>query len=190
MNMVIKESASFGEGVMAFILLMINYQKKGYVSIVPTWKSMSTLACRYRDYMQRVRTLNQDPSKGQVVVAKKHGFVIGTVCVESNPTTLSIDEIFPKQMARLHASALPFVYLGSFAVASSYSCTRLALRMLRYIWSVVINQEIELGICVVHPDHIKCYVRFGFVEIARSQMPGLDQAPAALLVVKRQDVRL
>jgi predicted acetyltransferase len=55
---------------------------------------------------------------------------------------------------------------------------------------MVKTRNIDIAICVVHPDHSSFYKRFGFTEIATSIMTGLDHAPAALLVIKRQDVRL
>ena len=175
---------------MAFILLMTNYRRKGYVSSPRSWKSLCTLCSRFRDFMQRVHRLNQDPLQGQVVVVKKHGLVIGTVCVECNPPRTPIDDIFPDELASLCNSNQSFVYLSSFAVGSSYRCTRLALRMLRHIWSSVKEKGFDVGICVVHPDHASFYKRFGFTEIAVSNISGLNQAPAALLVIKRHDVRL
>ena len=92
MQMVIQERVSYLEGVMAFILLMTNYRRKGYVSSPRSWKSLCTLCSRFRDFMQRVHRLNQDPLQGQVVVVKKHGLVIGTVCVECNPPRTPIDD--------------------------------------------------------------------------------------------------
>lgn len=190
MKMVIKERATLGEAVMAFILLMTNYRKKGYVSSTYTLVDLRTLLVAFRDYMRRVRDYNNAPSKGQVLVAKKHGLVVGTLSACFNPSATPIDDIFPDELMTLRHSNQSFVYIGSFAVASSYQCTRLCLRMLRSIWSMVQEQKIDIAICVVHPDHSKFYQRFGFTEIARSKMSGLQNAPAALLVVNRHDVRL
>lgn len=190
MNMVIKERASLCDAIMAYILLMINYRKKGYVSLPHTWKSLCTFCGRARDYIQKVHKFNHDPSQGQVVVAKKLGVVVGTVCVECNPTYTPIDCIFPDELSALRHSGQSFIYLGSFAVASKYQCTRLSLRMLRHVWSMVKIRRIDIGVCVVHPDHVSFYERFGFTKVAQSIMPGLDRAPAALLVIRRQDVRL
>ena len=190
MNLVIKERATLGEAVMAFILLMTNYQKKGYVSCSCTLVDLCTLYGRFRDYIRRVQDYNLTPSKGQVLVAKKHGLVIGTVSACFNPSATPIDDIFPDELTALRTSNQSFVYIGSFAVASSYKCTRLSLRMLWNLWSLAQKQGVGVGICVVHPDHSKFYKRFGFTEIASSTMSGLNKAPAALLVIKREDVLL
>lgn len=190
MQMVIKERASMCDAIMAYTLLIINYRKKGYVSLPHTWKSLCTFSGRARDYILKVHKFNRDPSQGQVVVAKKLGVVVGTVCVECNPAKTPIDHIFPDEMRELLTSGEKFIYLGSFAVASKYKCTRLSLRMLRQVWSMVKTREINIGICVVHPDHVSFYENFGFSKIAEAMMTGLDHAPAALLVIKRQDVRL
>lgn len=190
MQMVIKERASMCDAIMAYILLMINYRKKGYVSLPKTWKSLRTFCSRACAYIQKVHKFNHDPLKGQVFVAKKNGVVVGTVCVECNPTKTPIDHIFPDELKELRSSNQPFIYLGSFAVASKYKCTRLSLRMLRQVWSMVKTKDINVGICVVHPDHVSFYKSFGFSLVAESMMIELDHAPAALLVIKRQDVRL
>jgi ribosomal protein S18 acetylase RimI-like enzyme len=190
MQMVIKERASLAEAVMAFILLMSNYRKKGYFSQTFTLKNLCTLAGRFCDYMHRVHRFNNDHSRGQVIVAKKFGLVIGTVCVELNPEHLSINDVFPAELSSLRNSNESFIYLGSFAVAPAYKCTRLSLRMLRHVWSMVQRQGIDVGVCVVHPDHVSFYERFGFTKIAQSTMPGLEKAPAALLVIKRHEVLL
>lgn len=190
MEMVIKERASMVEAVMAYTLLMVNYHKKGYVSLPKTWKNMCTFYGRARDYIQKVHAFNHDPLQGQVVVAKKNGIVVGTVCVECNPTYTPIDCIFPDELSALRNSGQSFIYLGSFAVAAQYQCTRLSLRMLKHVWSMVKIRGIDIGVCVVHPDHVSFYERFGFTKVATSIMPGLDRAPAALLVIRRQDVRL
>jgi predicted N-acetyltransferase YhbS len=55
---------------------------------------------------------------------------------------------------------------------------------------MVQRQGIDVGVCVVHPDHVSFYERFGFTKIAQSTMPGLEKAPAALLVIKRHEVLL
>ena len=190
MNLVIKERATLGEAVMAFILLMTNYQKKGYVSCSCTLVDLCTLYGRFRDYIRRVQDYNLTPSKGQVLVAKKHGLVIGTVSACFNPSATPIDDIFPDELTALHASNQSFVYIGSFAVASSYQCTRLCMRMNRTVWSMAKERGVDKIICVVHPDHSKFYQRLGFTEVAVSTMSGLQSAPAALLVVSRHDVRL
>jgi predicted N-acetyltransferase YhbS len=101
-----------------------------------------------------------------------------------------MDKIFPDEFSGLRNSGKKFVYLGQFAVSASYTCTRLSLRMLREVWSVAKSQGIDKGVCVVHPGHLKTYLRFGFTEIARSTIPELDHAPAALLVIERHAVRL
>ncbi len=191
MNLVIKQRASLVEAVMAFFLLMTNYQEKGYLSRAITRTNLQTLRNRFRDYMRKAKLFIKDPSQGLLVVAKKNGVVVGTVCAEFNPTHTPIEEVFPDELRELRNSAQSFVYLGSFAVASSYQCTRLSLRMLRDLWSLVKEKGIDIGICVVHPDHSTFYERFGFTVIALSTAtPGLRSAPAALLVIKRHAVRL
>lgn len=190
MQMVIKERATLFEAVLAFILLAKNYQRKGYFPASFTLVNIRTLLGHFGDYIASVRAFNKDHSRGQVIVAKKFGIVIGTVCVERNPVHLSIYDIFPTEMNALLSSNESFIYLRSFAVAPAYTCTRLSLRMLRHTWSMVKEQGIDIGVCVVHPDHVRFYERFGFTQIAQSVMTGLDHAPAALLVIKRHDVRL
>jgi hypothetical protein len=190
MQMVIKERASLGEAVMACILLMTNYQKKGYVSCAYTFANLRTLYGRFCDYMRRVRDYNHTPSKGQVLVAKKHGLVIGTLSACFNPSVTPIDDIFPDELTALRTSNQSFVYIGCFAVASSYQCTRLCMRIIRTTWSMAKKRGVDKIICVVHPSHTAFYKRLGFIEIAVSQMPGLQHAPAALLVINCQDVRL
>lgn len=190
MNMVIKERAGLFEAVLAFILMAKNYQNKGYFSSSLTWINIRTLYGRFHDYIARVRMFNQDPSKGQVVVAKKYGLVVGTVSFSFNPDVTPCDKIFPDEMNSLRQSGQSFVYLGSFAVSTSYVCTRLSLRMLRAVWNTAKLRGVDLGVCVVHPHHSAFYKRFGFTEIASSTIPELDHAPAALLVVKRHAVRL
>jgi hypothetical protein len=190
MKMVIQERASVFDGVMAFILLMINYRKKGYFPTKITWKNICTLLDRFCEYMNRVHMFFLDQSHGQVIVAKKYGIVVGTVSAWFNPRITPIDDIFPKELASLRNSGKSFVYLNSFAVASPYKCTRLSLRMLRIIWSMAQHRKTDVGICVVHPDHRTFYERFGFKLIASSVIPELGDAPAALLVIKRQDVLL
>lgn len=190
MQMVIKERASLGEAFMAYILLMMNYQKKGYVSSTYTFANLCTLLGRFCDYIRRVRDYNNTPSKGQVLVAKKHGLVIGTLSACFNPNTTPIDDIFPNELTALRKNNQSFVYIGCFAVLSSYQCTRLCMRMIRTIWSIAKKRGVDTIVCVVHPDHTTFYKRLGFTEIAVSHMFGLQHAPAALLVIKCQDVRL
>ncbi len=189
MQMVIKERASVFDGVLAFMLLARNYRRKGYFqrsSLV----DICTLARRFCDFVARVRMFNLDPLKGQVVVAKRNNHVIGTVSLSFNPDTTPVDNIFPDELSGLHSSGKKFVYLGEFAVSASYRCTRLSLCMLKEVWSIAQSKEIDVGICVVHPDHSKIYERFGFTAIATSTIPELGHAPCALLVVKRHAVRL
>jgi len=190
MQMVIKERATLVEGVLAFGLLMRNYQRKGYFQSSLSLVNIRTLLGRFCDYIVRVRLFNQDPLKGQVVVAKKNGLVIGTVCLSFNPHTTPFDKIFPDEFAHLRTCGETFVVLGQFAVSSSYTCTRLSLRILREVWRVAKSKGVDKGICVVHPDHSRFYERFGFTVIATSTIPELDHAPAALLVIERHAVRL
>ncbi len=190
MKMVIKERATLGEAVMAFILLMTNYREKGYVSSTCTLANLRTLLIAFCNYMRRVRDYNNAPSKGQVLVAKKHGLVVGTLSACFNPSATPIDDIFPDELTALHTSNQSFVYIGSFAVASSYQGTRLCMRMIRTVWSMAKERGVDKIICVVHPDHSKFYQRLGFTEVSVSTMSGLQSAPAALLVVSRHDVRL
>ncbi len=188
--MVLKERASNLDGFMAFIVLMINYRDKGYFPATKTWKNVCTLLDRFCEYMSRVRIFFLDPSLGQVIVAKKYGIVIGTVCAWFNPRITPIDDIFPDELTALKNSDKSFVYLGNFAVAPKYKCTRISLRMLQLAWSTAQYQGIDVGICVVHPDHCTFYERFGFTKVASSTISDLGHAPAALLVVYRHDVRL
>lgn len=190
MEMVIKERATLFEAVLAFVLLAKNYRDKGYFCQSLSLVSICTLLGRFCDYIVRVLVFNQYPSSGQVVIAKKNREVIGTVCVSFNPDTTPIDKIFPDELASLRNSNQSFVYLGQFAVASTYRCTRLSLRMLRIVWKVAKQRGTDVGVCVVHPDHSTFYKHFGFTEIATSTIPELDHAPAALLVIKRHAVRL
>ncbi len=188
MEMVIQRASVF-DGVHAFLLLARNYQKKGYfckLSLV----SIYTLTRRFIDFVVRVWMYNLNPLKGQVMVAKRENSVVGTVSLRFNPDTTPIDKIFPDELASLRNCGKTFVYLEKFAVSSEYACTRLSLRMLREVWSMAKSKGFDSGICVVHPDHSKIYKRFGFNEIARSTIPELDHAPAALLVIERHAVRL
>ena len=191
MEMVIKHNASLVDAVQAFILIVRNYQKKGYIPSAMSWKNVRILCSRFCDYIGKAKTFNQDPSQGEIVVVKKFGIVVGTICVWFNPAHTPIDNLFPDELARLRNSTARFVYLGSFAIASKYNCTRLSLRMLRDIWETIEAKGIENGVCVVHPDHVKIYERFGFrVEAISENMLGLAQAPATLMVIKRHEVRL
>jgi predicted N-acetyltransferase YhbS len=189
MEMVIKQRASIIDGVLAFVLLAKNYQRKGYFRLF-SLVDLCTLARRFCDFVARVHLYNLDPLKGQVVVAKRNNRVIGTVSLSFNPDTTPIDMIFPDELMSLRQSGKSFVYLGGFAVCASVRCTRLSLRMLREVWSTSQTRGIDVGICVVHPDHSGFYKRFGFTELATSIIPELDHAPCALLVIQRHAVRL
>lgn len=183
MQMVIKERATLGESTLGFFLLMGNYRRKGYISF--SWLGLCTLLGRFICYLWKVHKLNLDPSKGHVTIAKENNHVVGTVCVECNPTTTPIDKIFPNEMARFYTNPQPFAYLGSLAVASRFTCTRLCFKMLKSVKNTIEVQGIQTVIFVVHPNHVTFYQRFGCELVAiATNMSGLSQAPAALLILK------
>lgn len=183
MQMVIKERATLGESTLGFFLLMRNYHKKGYVSF--SWKGLCTLLGRFVCYLWKVHKLNLDPSKGQVTIAKENKRVVGTVCVECNPKVTPIDKIFPNEMEQFYSNSQSFAYLGSLAVASKFTCTRLCLKMLKSVKEAIEGQGIQNLVFVVHPDHAGFYQRFGCELVATAtNMTGLSQAPAALLTLK------
>jgi len=187
MEMIIKR-ACVGEALSAFVLVVKNYQKKGYLSDFLTWKGFLTIVMRFISHVWKMFSFRHGYG-GCIIVAKEHGRVIGTVSVEFNPTHTPIDRLFKAQLATIRESS--FVYIGSFATAPSYHCTRLSLRMLRHLWSLIQERTIEQGVCVVNPDHCKFYERFGFHTVSISEeMPGLSCAPAALMVIYRHEVML
>jgi len=187
MEMIIKR-ACLGEELSAFILVVKNYQKKGYLSDFLTWKGFSAIVMRCMAHIWKIFSFRNN-QKGCIIIAKEHDRVIGTVTVEFNPTHTPIDCLFPVELALIRESS--FVYIGSFAVASTHHCTRLSLRMLRHLWSLIQERTVEQGVCVVNPDHCKFYERFGFHTVSISEeMPGLSCAPAALMVIHRHEVML
>jgi predicted N-acetyltransferase YhbS len=189
MEISIQNHVGLVEVVRASILLVRNYQMKGYLA-TKGWKSLCACGVFLVNYIMRAWKFSIFPSSGTVVVATNKTSVIGTVMLWFTPRITPIDKIFPEAMALLRKECMSFVYIGSFAVSPEYVCTRVSLRMLRAVLDTVKAKGVDVGVCVVHPDHCTLYKRFGFKEVGSSTIPGLANAKAALLVVKKQDVRL
>jgi predicted N-acetyltransferase YhbS len=188
MEMVIKR-ASLVDAVEAFILVVRNYRKKGYIDSRITIGNLCALCMRLHSYLWKIFSF-RDAQRGYVIVAKKNERVVGTISVEFNPTKLPFEKLFLCELAEIRSGA-PFVYIGSFAVDASCNCTRLSLKMLRIVWKEMQSLETQIGICVVNPNHCTFYEHFGFYTVAiKENMPGLEKAPAALMAIRASDVRL
>lgn len=188
MNMTINSRASLMESVQACILVVRNYRKKGYLGATAL-RTLLLVAKYLYSFLCKI-FLYRDSQKGCMFIAKNHNQVIGTVSVDFNPKKLPIDILFPKQMRVLYREA-SFVYIGSFAVDAAYNCTRLSFRMLREVWTLVLERGYDQVVCVINPDHCKFYSRFGFKTIAiQENMPGLSCAPAVLMAINLRETVL
>lgn len=184
------KKASLWEAVQAFLLVVNNYRKKGYIPSPPTLRNIFSLFTRFCVFIAKT-VFFMFSDGGYTLVATEEKKVIGTVSLEFNPGRLSIDKLFPKEMNSLRASGQTFVYFGSFAVDEEYNCTRISMRMLKELWDLLRDRGTEVGICVVNPCHSGLYRRFGFRVIATSgSMPGLSHAPAVLLAINASEVNL
>lgn len=180
--------ANFVESLYAFFLVVKNYQSKGYLPSTFSLNSAILFITRFCVFVWRY-VLFKVRNNICVIVAKEKGKVIGTVSLEFNSSKLCIDKLFPNELKNIRSSGKSFVYFGSFAISSEYSCSRTSMRMLKEQWRIVKNKGTEIGLCVVNPVHSSIYQRFGFKVIATQEnMPGLSQAPAVLLSVRTADV--
>ena len=184
------KKASIWKAIQAFLLVVKNYQAKGYIPSHTTFKTFFVLFVRFCTFMMKTAFFKFSDG-GYTLVAVEDGKVVGTVSLEFNPSTLCIDKLFPKELNAIRSNGKTFVYFGSFAIMEEYNCTRTSMRMLKEQWNLLKSQGTEVGICVVNPCHCKLYQRFGFRVIATSSsMPGLSQAPAVLLAINANEVRL
>lgn len=184
------KKASPREALMAFQLVVKNYQSRGYLPTDPTLKTLTLLTARFCAFIWKMIRFSISDI-GYMLVAIEDRKVAGTVTLEFNPSALSIDTLFPKEMTELRSSGKSFVYFGAFAVSKEYSCTRTSMRMLREQWRLVKERGTEVGICVVNPCHCNLYRRLGFKILAISaEMPGLSQAPAILLAFNASEIKL
>lgn len=198
MNLVIKQRASLLEAVMAFKLLVTNYQKKGYMTSSFTLVNAYVICSRFCGYMIQATLFMFDPSRGQLVVAKSGKLVVGTMRAEFNPKRTPIEKTFPVEMKELRNSTQSFAYLGSFAAIPTDECKRPCLQIFRKLLNTLIENKIDVAICVVHPDHSTLYKLFGLTEkrSSKESLDGLDSEVKATLMfgnvkeIKRRTRRL
>jgi hypothetical protein len=174
---------------MAFVLVIKNYQKKGYIPN-PSLKTFCVLIARFCAFMWKTVTLWRTGA-GCVVVAKDKNTIVGTMTIELNPPSLCIDKLFPKELEEIRACGSSFAYFGAFAISCENNCSRTSVRMLRSAEKFLVERNINIGICVIHPNHRRFYEHRGFYFVAQKEnMPGYKEAPALLMAINVHEFSL
>jgi hypothetical protein len=187
--MEIRGVTTLTEAFMAFVLVIKNYQKKGYIPN-PSLKTFCVLIARFCAFMWKTVTLWRTGA-GCVVVAKDKNTIVGTMTIELNPPSLCIDKLFPKELEEIRACGSSFAYFGAFAISCENNRSRTSVRMLRSAEKFLVERNINIGICVIHPNHRRFYEHRGFYFVAQKEnMPGYKEAPALLMAINVHEFSL
>ena len=126
-----------------------------------------------------------------ILVAQNKNKIVGTIKITIDSGSLPIDEEFPAEMAAVRNGACKIAYYSRFAVdrdcwsSKEVSAALIAEAICR--WK---QNGIDAAIMIVHPRHVRFYKLLGFKVIGRSDCaPGLEKAPAVLMVLEKSDVR-
>ena len=171
--------ASLVDALFAFCLLVRNYVEKEYLPLTPTVENFK----KYRKIL--VALLKKDSENEKTLVAKDGVHVVGTISYCVRDGALPIEHMFVEQLAHIRKEHPRIAYIGNFATNHQYSCTRLALRMMRDVEDVCRARGADAAVCVVNPDHVGLYEKRGFTIVAElPAMEGLTQKARAVLLLK------
>lgn len=173
------------EVMRTFLLLDTRYQEKAYVPSSQGLKGTGALVGRfvsfYWEFLTKVSVC--------FVATDANKKVYGTISVTIDRGSLPIDAIFSNEVSRTREEGKKIVYVGKFASSRDVTCGRTALYMMLEVKKIFLDLQADSCLCVIHPKHLKHYLRFGFKEIAREIcMPGLNNAEAVLIVLTRDDI--
>lgn len=182
MTILVRE-ASVLDTLSAFFLLVRNYVRMGYLTITPSVENFK----KYRKIL--LNFLKKSDERDKTLVAKDGKRVVGTIsyCVGEE---LPIESMFASELAQIRTQCPLLAYIGLFATSHEYSCTRLALRMMRDVEKKCIALGANGAVCVVNRTHVEFYTNQGFTEVAElPAMEGLTEKASAVLLMKTEHSR-
>lgn len=173
------QEASVIDALSAFFLLVRNYVKMEYLPITPTLRNLAW----YRKIL--VSFLKKVDARDKTLVAKDGRRVVGTISYCVGKEKLPIDSMFAAELASLRKECPLLAYIGLFATSPEYSCTRLAVRMMRDVEKKCRALGATGAVCVVNRHHVEFYTNHGFIEVAElPEMEGLTSKARAVLLMK------
>lgn len=185
-TMEFRKTSSLAEAFICFRLVVHSYQQRGYLPNTKTVNGALVLLARFIVWVREMVRFKM--GGGYVFVAKDKEKILGTIMVYFSPKKIPL---FGKEFAELRAKSSKIAYLGSFATIESCKCTRTSLKMMQEVKKELLARGIESALCIVHPDHVGLYKRYGFVtKASRKAMPGLKNAPAVLIAVHKESVTI
>jgi len=171
--------ASMGDALSAFFLLVGNYIEKEYLPLTPSLKNIKKYCKILKSFLEKKDENNR------TLVAKDGTRVVGTIsyCVRSEK--LPIESMFALELAQIRTQCPLLAYIGLFATNKEYSCTRLAVRMMRDVEKKCRGLGATGAVCVVNRSHVEFYTNHGFKEVAElPAMEGLTEKARAVLLFK------
>jgi len=126
-----------------------------------------------------------------ILMVTKHGVPIGTIMCSVDNGHLPVDRIFPDAMHELRKKYEPgrIGYFGKYAVAPYAHGGEIGMTLIGYAinwWSL--KNGIYAAVMMVHPKHVRRYVRFGARELGCvTKVTGMEKAPAVLLILDYGD---
>ena len=160
--------------ITAFIVF-VAYTKMGYYTL-GQWRFA------IKSYLEEQRRLD-----GQILtLTSRLGFPLGTMMVSIDRGQLPPDGMFPDEMARLRSQyGDSIAYCGKYAVWPGLEKLCLGDKVFKLAVYWACENDVDLAVMIVHPDHANYYRRKGAEIIARiGDTPGLKKAPAVLLAIK------
>ena len=171
--------ASMFDALSAFFLIARNYVRMEYLPTSPTIENFK----RYRKIL--LGLLKKENDSDKTLVAKDGAWVVGTISYWVRDGELPIEAMFAKELANIRKECPRIAYIGNFATNRKYSCTRLALRMMRDVEKKCLALGATGAVCVVNRPHVEFYTNHGFVEVAElPEMEGLTSKARAVLLMK------
>jgi len=126
------------------------------------------------------------------LVARIDEEIVGTMTVTYDRGKLPCDEWFPDETISVRKVSRKVAYYGKLAVEPDLwqSALSIGFALIGEAIARASADGIDAGICIVHPRHVRFYKALGFEEVGqRDNMPGLEKAPAVMLVIAGEAVQ-
>ncbi len=112
-------------------------------------------------------------------------FPIGTLMCSIDAGWLPVDVMFSHEMQNIRRDGGRLGYFGKFAVIPRLHGKRTGKHLIDSAIRWGRTECLSHVVVIVHPSHVKYYKQMGFTVVSRSHdtTPGLEKAPAVLLVL-------
>ncbi len=158
------------------------YVQQGYYSADEREKAVET-------YLTECKML-----EASVLNHLENGQIVGTLMCAVDRGNLPVDNgDFVSEMIQLRQDlgSIKLGYFGKFGTLPGRECDNVGRKLLiRAVTEWAFIYDVQAVVMMVNPKHVSCYVELGAKIVASvGSTPGLEKAPAVLLVLKFSDSR-